>query len=78
MDSWLPGDTFRREGFGHLMRGRVPMLWIERGLSLMWLGRSGSPAQAYGDGLYTPQARFRIQPPSIRLARIGYGGVQSQ
>lgn len=78
MDSWLPGDTFRREGFGHLMRGREPMLWIERGLSLMWLSRDGSPAQAYGASLYTPQARFRIQAPSIRLARIGNGAVQSQ
>lgn len=78
MDSWLPGDTFRREGFGHLLRGREPVLWIERGVSLMWVGRSGAPAQAYGAGLYATPARFRISAPSVRLARIGYGGVQSQ
>ena len=68
MDAWLPQDTFRRGGFGHVLHGREHALWIERGISLMWLGRSGSPAQAYGSALYTPEARFRIQAPTVRLA----------
>jgi hypothetical protein len=76
MDAWLPQDTFRRGGFGHVLYGRGHALWIERGISLMWLGRNGEPAQAYGAGLYTPEARFRIHAPSIRLARETGRGVQ--
>ena len=78
MDSWLPEDTFRREGFGHVLRGREHLMWIERGVSLMWLSQSGAPAQAYVAGLYAPEARFRIPAPSTRLARSGIARVQSQ
>jgi hypothetical protein len=35
----------------------------------MWLSRTGDPAQAYAFGLYSPEARFRIQAPSIRVAK---------
>jgi hypothetical protein len=76
MDSWLPEDTFRREGFGHLLRGREHLMWIERGISLMWLSQSGSPAQVYAAGLYTPEPRFRIPAPSTRLARTDVARVQ--
>jgi hypothetical protein len=69
MDAWLPQDTFRRGGFGHVLHGREHALWIERGVSLMWLSRTGDPAQAYAFGLYSPEARFRIQAPSIRVAK---------
>ena len=69
MDSWLPEDTFRRGGFGHVLRGRDHMLWIERGISLIWINQSGLPAQVYAGGLYAPEARFRIEAPSTRLAR---------
>ena len=41
MDSWLPDDTFRRGGFGHVLRGREHVLIVERGISL-----SGSNATA--------------------------------
>jgi hypothetical protein len=78
MDSWLPEDTFRRGGFGHVIRGREHALWIERGISMSWLSQSGAPTQAYVGGLYSPEARFRIPAPSTRLARNTTTGVQSQ
>jgi transmembrane protein TMEM260 (protein O-mannosyltransferase) len=78
MDSWLPEDTFRREGFGHVLRGREHLMWIERGVSLMWLSQRGVPAQVYAGGLYAPEARFRIPAPSTRLARTDFARVQSQ
>lgn len=76
MDAWLPQDTFRRGGFGHVLRGREHAMWIERGISLMWLSQSGTPTQVYAGGLYSPEARFRIVAPSTRLARITTVGVQ--
>jgi len=69
MDSWLPEDTFRRGGFAHVLHGRQHALIAERGISLVWLQRDGSPATYYGAGLYTPEARFRIPAPSAHLAR---------
>ena len=69
MDSWLPDDTFRRGGFAHVLHGREHALIAERGISLVWLQRDGSPATYYGAGLYTPEARFRIPAPSAHLAR---------
>jgi len=78
MDSWLPEDTFRREGFGHILRGREHVMWIERGVSLLWLSQSGAQSQVYAAGLYAPEARFRIAAPSTRLARSDVGRVQSQ
>jgi hypothetical protein len=74
MDSWLPDDTFRRGGFGHVLHGRTHALLVERGVSLMWLGRDGSPSYFYGAGLYTPEARFRIPAPAVHLARKQYTG----
>jgi len=78
MDSWLPEDTFRRGGFGHILRGREHALWIERGVALMWRRQNGEPAQVYVAGLYAPEARFRITAPSVQLARKADGRVQSQ
>ena len=69
MDAWLPGDTFRRGGFAHVLHGRRHALIAERGISLVWLQRDGSPAVYYGAGLYTPDARFRIPAPATQLAR---------
>jgi hypothetical protein len=60
MDAWLPFDSFRRGGFGHVLRRRQRLLTIERGLSLAWVQPSGAPAQAYAGGLYAPEPRFRI------------------
>jgi hypothetical protein len=69
MDSWLPEDTFRRSGFAHVLHGRQHALIAERGISLLWLQRDGSPATYYGAGLYTPEPRFRILAPAAHLAR---------
>jgi hypothetical protein len=68
MDSWLPSDTFRRASFGHVFLGRQPILFIERGASLVWLGDGGVPHVVYAGGLYAPQPRFRIPVPTSRLA----------
>lgn len=69
MDAWLPTDTFRRGGFGHVIRGREPVLVIERGVSLVWFTADGTPETAYASGLYAPQPRFRIPAAVSRLAR---------
>jgi hypothetical protein len=64
MESWLPFETFRRAGFGHVLRGREPLLTVERGVSLVWFERDGSSSVAYFDGLYAPRLRARM-PASI-------------
>lgn len=69
MDSWLPDDTFRRGGFAHVLHGREHALIAERGISLVWLQRDGSPATYYGAGLYTPEPRYRILAPAAHLAK---------
>jgi len=67
-DSWLPFDTFRRGGFGHvLLRGRR-ILFVERGVSLVWLQRDGTPEVAYAAGVFAPQPRYRIPVATSRLA----------
>ena len=68
MDAWLPSDTFRRGGFGHVLRGREPVLFIERGASLVWFSANGSPVVAYAGGLYAPQPRFRIPVSNTQFA----------
>lgn len=69
-DSWLPFDTFRRGGFGHVLLGGRRILFIERGVSLVWLQRDGSPEVAYAAGVYAPQPRYRIPVATSRLARL--------
>jgi hypothetical protein len=64
IESWLPFETFRRAGFGHVLRGREPVLTIERGISLVWFESDGSPVVSYAAGLYAPKARLRI-PASV-------------
>jgi hypothetical protein len=64
LDAWLPFDTFRRGGFGHVRQGRRRLLAIERGVSLLWIGPDGAPHATYAAGLYAPRPRFRI-PASI-------------
>ena len=68
MDAWLPFDTFRRGGFGHVLRGREPVLFIERGASLVWFRANGSPVVTYAGGLYAPQPRFRIPVSNTKFA----------
>jgi hypothetical protein len=67
MESWLPADTFRRAGFGRVLRGREPVLAIERGVSLVWFQPDGSPVTVYAAGLYAQKPRFRIPAPTATL-----------
>jgi hypothetical protein len=71
LEAWLPDDTFRRAGFGRVLRGREPVLTIERGVSLVWFRPDGSPVTVYAAGLYAPKPRFRIPAQTIRFARGG-------
>jgi hypothetical protein len=68
MDAWIPIDTFRRGGFGHVLHDRVPVLFIERGVSLVWLGPDGAAETAYAGGVYAPEPRFRIPAAVTRVA----------
>jgi hypothetical protein len=68
IDGWVPTDTFRRGGFGHVIRRRQRVLFIERGASLVWFARDGSPRVAYAGGPYALQPRFRIPAQTTKLA----------
>jgi len=70
MDSWLPSDTFRRAGFGHVLRGRDHVMILERGVNLVWLGRNGLPSQPYyAASLFASQPRYRLPAATLQLAR---------
>jgi hypothetical protein len=70
MESWLPIDTFRRAGFGHLLRGRQRLMILERGVNLIWLGRNGQLSPPYyAASLFAPQPRFRIPAATLQYAR---------
>ena len=72
MDSWLPSDTFRRAGFGHVLRGREHVMIIERGISLVWFGPAGVPSQPfYWASLFAVQPRFRLPAATLQLADAG-------
>ncbi len=61
MDSWLPSDTFRRPGFGHVLRGRDHIQILERGVNLVWIGRDGrASAPVYAASLFAPERRYRL------------------
>jgi hypothetical protein len=72
LDSWLPFDTFRRPGFGHVLRGREHVQILERGVNVVWIGRDGRAAPpVYAASLFAPEARYRLlggAPPE--LARV--------
>jgi len=71
MDGWLPAETFRRGGFGHVIRKRQHVLALERGLSLIWWNADGTPSEPiYAGGLYAQTPRFRIPAAGLpELAR---------
>ena len=70
MESWLPSDTFRRAGFGHVIRGREHVLILERGVNLVSFDRNAQPsAPLYAASLYAPGERYRISSVSPSLAR---------
>jgi hypothetical protein len=65
MESWLPADTMRRAGFGHVIANRRHALILERGVNFVALGPDGSPrSTAYASGLFAPLPRYRIAAAS--------------
>jgi hypothetical protein len=72
MESWLSTDTFRRAGFGQVIRGRDHALIVERGVSLLWFGQRGDAHVAYAAGLYAPRPRYRIPAAMMSLAALPY------
>jgi hypothetical protein len=72
MDSWLPSDTFRRPGFGHVLRGRDHILILERGVNMVWLERGGEASLPYyAASLFAPKPRYRLAAATLQLARRG-------
>ena len=72
MESWLPSDTFRRAGFGHVIRGHEHVLILERGVNLVSFDRNAQPsAPIYAASLYAPGERYRISSVSPSLAWLG-------
>ena len=53
MESWLPTDTIRRAGFGHVIVNRRHVLTLERGVSFVAL-EPGSGGPIYDSGLFAP------------------------
>ena len=74
-ESWLPFETFRRAGFGHVLRGRETILTVERGVSLVWFARDGAPTVAYAAGLYAPAPRVRIPASVPQQVAAGAGAI---
>ena len=61
MESWLPTDTIRRSGFGHIIVNRRHVLAIDRGISLVALAGSGTPLLTeYRSGLFAPVRRWVV------------------
>ena len=60
MESWLPTDTIRRSGFGHVVVNRRHTLTLERGLSFVALGPVSGPF--YGSGLFAPIPTQTLTP----------------
>lgn len=61
MESWLPADTMRRAGFGHVITKRRHVLTLERGVSVVLFDASGRPVFAsYASGLFAPLKRSSV------------------
>lgn len=63
MESWLPPDTIRRAGFGHVIVGRHRLLLLDRGVSVLVVNGEHRPlAREYLGGLFAPQERHVVRP----------------
>jgi hypothetical protein len=63
IECWVPFDTIRRAGFGHVIVDRQHDLTLDRGVSFVALDDGGrAPVRAWLGGLYTPQPRFLVKP----------------
>jgi hypothetical protein len=68
IDAWIPFDTIRRAGFGHVIVDGRHALILERGANLVVLDPDGGVrARAYAAGVYgvAPRYLVRIQPDII-------------
>jgi len=65
MESWLPTDTIRRAGFGHVIVDRRHVLTLERGVSFVGFGQDGAVTRIeYASGLFAPLPRYRVAMPA--------------
>jgi hypothetical protein len=63
MESWLPFDTIRRMGFGHVVAGRRHTLIVERGVSFAAFDAEGRALHtAYAANIFAPQPRWLVVP----------------
>lgn len=70
MDGWMSQETFRRNGFGHVLLNRGRILAVERGVSLATFEAT---EPFYAAGVYALQPRFRIPASGFpELALLHY------
>jgi hypothetical protein len=64
MESWLPMDTMRRAGFGHIVLRHRHVFTLERGVNLAAFDGTGQPIlRAYASSLFRVLPRFRVRMP---------------
>ena len=62
MEAWLPTDSIRRAGFGHVISGRRHLLTLYRGLSFVSLTpEGGAGVRTWEGGQLMPQGRWIIK-----------------
>jgi hypothetical protein len=67
IECWLPADTIRRMGFGHVIVDRRHVLTLDRGASFVALDATGRAALvAWAGGLLAPQPRWVIRHQAVR------------
>jgi hypothetical protein len=63
VECWMPADTIRRMGFGHVIVNRHHELTLDRGVSFIALDASGHASmRAWTGGLLALQPRFIVRP----------------
>jgi 4-amino-4-deoxy-L-arabinose transferase-like glycosyltransferase len=63
IECWMPADTIRRMGFGHVIVDRHHELTLDRGVSFAALDGAGRASlRAWASGLLAPQPRFIVRP----------------
>jgi hypothetical protein len=67
IESWLPFDTMRRAGFGHVIANGRHAVTIERGVTFATLEDGGRPGTIhYAGGSFAPVPRFVIAADARR------------
>ncbi len=62
IECWMPADTIRRMGFGHVIVDRHHELTLDRGVSFVSLDGAGHASlRAWASGLFAPQPRFIVR-----------------